>query len=75
MQCGRYKKVRVKDLDSHAIKALVRTENLIRTDCVTESPKTLAAMIALVSFFLTLFASPFKSKADLKQRTRHSDIN
>jgi hypothetical protein len=33
MQCGRYKKVRVKDLDSHAIKALVRTENLIRIDC------------------------------------------
>jgi len=33
-------------------------------------------MIALLWFFLTLFASPFKSKrADLRQRTRHSDIN
>jgi hypothetical protein len=32
-------------------------------------------MIALLCFFLTLFASPFKSKADLRQRTRRSDIS
>ncbi len=32
-------------------------------------------MIALLCFFLTLFASPFKSKSRLVQRTRHSDIN
>jgi transposase len=31
MQCGWYKEVRVKDLDSHAIKALVLPENHIRT--------------------------------------------
>jgi hypothetical protein len=35
-------------------------ENLIRIDCVTESPKTSSAMIALLSFFLILLASPFK---------------
>jgi hypothetical protein len=38
-------------------------ENLIRIDCVTESPKTSSAMIALLSFFLILLASPFKSKS------------
>jgi hypothetical protein len=38
----------------------VCSENLIRIDCVTESPKTSSAMIALPSFFLILLASPFK---------------
>jgi len=41
-------------------------ENLIRIDCVTKSPKTSSAMIALLSFFLILFASPFKSKSRLE---------
>jgi hypothetical protein len=40
-------------------------ENLIRIDCVTELPKTSSAMIALLSSFLILFASPFKSKSRL----------
>jgi hypothetical protein len=35
-------------------------ENLIRIDCVTESPKTSSGMIALLSFFPILFASPFQ---------------
>jgi hypothetical protein len=38
----------------------------MRIDCVTESPKTSAAMIALLCFFLTLFTSPFKSKSRLE---------
>jgi hypothetical protein len=41
-------------------------ENLIRIDCVTKSPKASSAMIALLSFFLILFASPFKSKSRLE---------
>jgi hypothetical protein len=32
-------------------------------------------MIALLCFFLTLFASPFNRRADLRRRTLHSDIN
>jgi hypothetical protein len=44
----------------------VCTENLIRIDCVTESPKRQPVMIALLCFFLTLFASPFKSKSRLE---------
>jgi hypothetical protein len=31
-------------------------------------------MVALFCLFLALFASPFKSKADLRQRTLRSDI-
>jgi hypothetical protein len=41
-------------------------ENLIRIDCVTKSPKASSAMIALLAFFLILFASPFKSKSRLE---------
>ena len=41
------------------------TENSVLIDYVTESP-TSAAMIALLCFFLTLFASPFKSKSRLE---------
>jgi hypothetical protein len=43
----------------------VCTENSVLIDYVTESP-TSAAMIALLCFFLTLFASPFKSKSRLE---------
>jgi hypothetical protein len=32
-------------------------------------------MIALLCFFLALFASPFKSKSRLEQRTLRSDIS
>jgi hypothetical protein len=37
-------------------------ENPIRIDCVTESPKTSSAMVALLSSFLILLASPFSSE-------------
>jgi hypothetical protein len=43
----------------------VCTENLIRIDCVTESP-TSTAMIALFCLLLTLSVSPFKSKSRLE---------
>ena len=43
----------------------VCTENFIRIDYVTNR-LTSAAMIALLCFFLTLFASPFKSKSRLE---------
>jgi hypothetical protein len=53
--------------------------------CVPRTPSLLikrpnrltsAAMIALLCFFLTLFASPFKSKSRyLRQRTPRSDIS
>ena len=43
--------------------AAVCTENLILIDYGTESPN---AIIALLCFFLTLFASPFKSKSRLE---------
>jgi hypothetical protein len=50
---------------AHPTRSLVCTENLFRIDCVTESPKR-QRMIALLWFFLTLFASPFKSKSRLE---------
>jgi hypothetical protein len=43
----------------------VCTENLIRIDCLNESPKR-QWLIALLCFFLILFASPFKSKSRLE---------
>jgi len=50
--------------------AAVCTENLILIDYGTESPN---AIIALLCFFLTLFAS--SRRADLRQRTRRSGID
>ena len=48
----------------------VCTENAILIDYVTELPNV--AMIALLCFFLTLFASPFKSKSWLEaENTLH----
>ena len=41
--------------------------NLIRIDCVTESPNS-TAMMALFFLFLTLFVSPFKSKSQLEAK-------
>jgi hypothetical protein len=40
-------------------------ENLIRFECLTES-LTSATMVTLLCFFLTLLASPFKSKTRLE---------
>jgi hypothetical protein len=57
---------------------VVCTENSILIDYVTESPNvsdddraallTSPAMIAPLCFFLTLFASPFKSTSRLEKR-------
>ena len=44
----------------------VCTENSVRVDYVRANRLTSAAMVALLCFFLTLFASPFKSKSRLE---------
>src|SRR4029079_16993246 len=46
-------------------------ENLIRIDCVTESPKTSSGMIALLSFFPILFASPLQVEEPTESASGH----
>jgi len=55
--------------------ALVCTENLIRIDCATESPKRQWRWSRCSAFSWPCSPRRSSQRADLRQRTRHSDIN